>query len=79
MNVTLKSLDKKQIEEFGIPWDFHCTCTHKAVSHWYVVGSGTIISGSCHECPLDLEKDRCIKFEPNNLIHLEMKQKEKDI
>lgn len=78
MNVVLKSIDPVTQETIGVPWDFHCTCTHKAASHWYVIGTGRLISGRCHECPLEMDHDRCKEFHADNLLHLEMKQKEKE-
>jgi hypothetical protein len=61
------------VDRQGIPWDFHCRCTHVAASHWYATGHGGLVSGRCHECPMKFETDVCKAFVADNLIHLEMK------
>ena len=60
-----------------VSWDFHCGCRHIAAAHWYVTGHGVVVMGRCSECPLEIDFDRCKMYKADNLIHLEVKSKEK--
>lgn len=79
MSVELKGYGLDKDQEIGIPYDFHCTCGHVASDHWYATGSGTIVSGRCHQCPLDLNTDICKEFRADNLVHLEKLAEENKI
>jgi len=75
----MKVFDKDKLVDVSqaIPWDFHCVCRHVAASHWYATGRGELVSGRCNECPLEFDFDKCGMFRPDNLVHLEMKSKER--